>query len=58
MLAIILLVIGGLGALQAGAVSMGLPFCVILIGVMVCLVKALDQENAMRVNASRHGSGK
>jgi len=41
MLAIILLLIGGLGALQAGAVSMGLPFCLIMLGVAYCLYKNL-----------------
>lgn len=48
MLAIILLIIGGLGALQAGAVSMGLPFCLILIGVVYCLVRQL--RNEVRIN--------
>lgn len=43
-IAIILLLIGGLGALQAGAISMGLPFCLILIAVAVCLLKLLRQE--------------
>lgn len=44
MLAIILLIIGGLGALQAGAVSMGLPFCVIILAVAWCLHRKLSRE--------------
>jgi len=44
-IAIILLLMGGLGALQAGAVSMGLPFCLILIAVAVALVKRLNAES-------------
>ena len=44
MLAIILLVLGGLTALQAGAVSMGLPFCLILLGVVWSLHRHLAAE--------------
>jgi choline/glycine/proline betaine transport protein len=43
-LAIILLSIGGLGALQAGAVSMGLPFCLLVLAVVFCLLRKLQQE--------------
>ena len=46
MLAIILLLIGGLTALQAGAVSMGLPFCVILLGVVWSLHRDLRADHA------------
>lgn len=44
MLAIILLILGGLSALQAGAVSMGLPFCFLIIAVAWSLNKQLKQE--------------
>lgn len=44
LVAIVLLLIGGLNALQAGAVSLGLPFCVILLGVAWCLIKRLSNE--------------
>jgi len=47
-LAIILLVIGGLGALQAGAVSMGLPFCLVIIAVAWCLHQKLAADSAVR----------
>lgn len=45
-LAIILLMLGGLGALQAGAVSMGLPFSLVIIAVAWSLKKklAMDEE--------------
>ena len=43
-LAIILLVLGGLRALQAGAISMGLPFCFIILAVAYCLRKKLAEE--------------
>ncbi len=46
LLAAMLLWIGGLGALQAGAVSMGLPFCVLLLCVMYCLWRALERDTA------------
>lgn len=42
-----LLLIGGLSALQAGAVSSGLPFCIILVGVSVCLWQRLKSEPAV-----------
>jgi len=45
LLAIILLMLGGLNALQAGAVSMGLPFCLIIIAVVWCLLKKLAMED-------------
>lgn len=39
----VLLVIGGLGALQAGAISTGLPFCLVLIAVCFALLKNLRE---------------
>lgn len=47
MLAIILLLIGGLTALQAGAVSMGLPFCIIILAVVWCLQRKLQEDPAI-----------
>lgn len=44
MLAIILLIVGGLGALQAGAISMGLPFCIVMLLVVVCFLRKLGEE--------------
>jgi len=44
LLAIILLSIGGLAALQAGAISMGLPFCLVIIAVLWCLHRKLATE--------------
>jgi len=44
LLAIILLMLGGLKALQAGAISMGLVFCFILLAVAYCLRKKLLEE--------------
>lgn len=44
MLAIILLIIGGLGALQAGAISLGLPFCIIILVVCYALQKRLKDS--------------
>ena len=44
LVAIILLLIGGLSALQAGAVSMGLPFCLIILAVVVCMIIRLRKE--------------
>jgi choline/glycine/proline betaine transport protein len=43
-LAIILLMLGGLGALQAGAVSMGLPFCLVILAVAWSLWRKLVVE--------------
>jgi choline/glycine/proline betaine transport protein len=43
-LAIILLLIGGLNALQAGAVSMGLPFCLLMLAVSWSLLRQLRTE--------------
>ena len=43
-LAIILLMLGGLGALQAGAVSMGLPFSLVIIAVAWSLKKKLSMD--------------
>jgi len=39
-----LLLVGGLSALQAGAISSGLPFCVILVAVSICLWWSLKEE--------------
>ncbi|HHX82964.1 MAG TPA: BCCT family transporter, partial [Pseudomonadaceae bacterium] len=44
LIAIMLLLTGGLAALQAGAVSMGLPFALVLLGVAVALVRQLRIE--------------
>ena len=44
MLAIILLLLGGLAGLQAGAVSMGLPFCIVIILVLYSLIRSLKNE--------------
>src|SRR5690606_23799932 len=44
LIAIMLLLTGGLAALQAGAVSMGLPFALVLLGVAVALVRQLRRE--------------
>lgn len=49
LLAIILLMLGGLNALQAGAVSMGLPFCLIIIAVVWCLLQKLAMEDKNNV---------
>jgi len=45
LIAIILLLIGGLSALQAGVVSMGFPFCLILLALTYCIVLQLKNEN-------------
>jgi len=47
MLAIVLLIIGGLKALQAGAVSMGLPFCLVMVAIMISMVKELREDWAV-----------
>jgi choline/glycine/proline betaine transport protein len=44
LIAIMLLLAGGLSALQAGAVSMGLPFCLILVAIALALMKQLRTE--------------
>lgn len=43
-LAAVLLLIGGLSALQAGAISTGLPFCGVLIAMCVSLLYSLRKE--------------
>lgn len=43
-LAITLLWIGGLNALQAGVVSLGLPFCLVLLAASWCLYRQLQSE--------------
>jgi len=43
-LASVLLIAGGLGALQAAAINTGLPFCVILLAACYCLWKRLSEE--------------
>lgn len=52
MLAIILLSVGGLTALQAGAVSLGLPFCLLLIAVAYCLLCKLRAEPTYPLRAA------
>ena len=47
-LAILLLAIGGLDALQAGVVSLGLPFCLILLATCWCLYQRLKCETPGR----------
>lgn len=42
--AAVLLVAGGLEALQAASITAGLPFCVIMLGMCYCLVKGLREE--------------
>jgi len=45
--AAVLLYAGGkaaLSALQAAVVSIGLPFCIILLAMAFCLIKALREE--------------
>ena len=44
LLAILLLGVGGLEALQAGTVNLGLPVCLLSICVIFCLVRKLDNE--------------
>lgn len=44
-LAAILLLVGGLGALQAGAISTGLPFCIVLIFISFSLMRSLRGES-------------
>lgn len=43
----ILLLVGGLGALQAGAIAMGLPFCIVLIAVCFALHKNLNNHHKL-----------
>jgi choline/glycine/proline betaine transport protein len=43
-LAILLLNIGGLNALQAGTVSLGLPVCLLAIALVACLLRKLGDE--------------
>ena len=45
LIAIVLLLIGGLSALQAGAVSMGLPFCLIILALTYGLALKLRSES-------------
>jgi choline/glycine/proline betaine transport protein len=52
-LAIVLLGIGGLDALQAGAVSLGLPVCLFTIAAALCLLHKLREESCGRVAAMR-----
>ena len=42
--AVTLLRIGGLNALQAGVVSLGLPFCLVLVAASWCLYRQLQTE--------------
>lgn len=59
LIAIMLLLTGGLAALQAGAVSMGLPFALVLLAVSVALVRQLRLElHAQRgTQAEYHRAG-
>ncbi len=43
-IAAILLLMGGLGALQTAAITAALPFAIVMIFMMIGLVKALSQE--------------
>lgn len=43
-LAAILLLVGGLGALQAAAISTGLPFCIVIIFIAFSLMRSLQKE--------------
>ena len=46
-MAIVLLIAGGLAALQAAAVTTGLPFAVVLLLMCVSLFKGLREEHAL-----------
>ncbi len=46
-LAAVLLLAGGLGALQTGAITIGLPFCVLILFMCWNLVLALRRDPAM-----------
>lgn len=48
LLAAVLLVAGGLQALQTGAITIGLPFCLLIILMCVSLLKGLRQDPAIR----------
>ncbi|MCB1199652.1 MAG: BCCT family transporter [Leptospiraceae bacterium] len=50
-LAASLLLAGGLKALQAGAISLGLPFCIVIILVAIGLYRSLCQEKAAKIEA-------
>lgn len=59
-LAAVLLVAGGLKALQTGAITIGLPFCVVVIGMCYSLHRGLKNEWAGTIPASQmeHAAGK
>ena len=43
-----LLLVGGLGALQQGAVLASVPFTFVLVGLTYCLTKAIREEQRAR----------
>ena len=44
LLAAVLLVLGGLGALQAGTVTTGIPFCAVLLLATACLIRSTREQ--------------
>ena len=53
-IAAILLLMGGLGALQTAAITAALPFSVVMIFMMIGLVKALQQEKIPGYTGAGH----
>ncbi len=51
LLAAVLLMLGGISALQAGAISTGLPFCLVLIAICFSLLRSLRTEEAQMTSA-------
>ena len=51
--AAVLLLSGGLGALQAGSIASALPFCLVLIVMVFCLLKALSQDTLEAVPSEK-----
>ena len=45
--AIVLLLVGGLKALQSAAITTGLPFCLVMLAMCYCLLRALRQDLAL-----------
>jgi choline/glycine/proline betaine transport protein len=56
LLAIALLLAGGLSALQTAAILIALPFSVVMIGMAISIVKALRVEHAAIVRAERRAA--
>lgn len=52
--AAVLLVSGGLGALQKASVLIGAPFAIVLIGICVAFFKALSREHGSRAEEHSH----